>query len=178
MKRIMIIGASGSGKSTLARALGAQLALPVVHGDHFYFDPGWQKKPADEVMRLFNDASSQDRWVLDGNHGKSMEARAARSDAIIYMELGKWHRLRRTLWRTVRSFGKQRLDSADGCLENFNPSFHFDWVLGFDQRQKPKMDWFVDEWRDHKPVVILSSRNAVTRFLQNPLQGIEDVRPF
>jgi adenylate kinase family enzyme len=174
----MIIGASGSGKSTLARQLGEKFAVPVVHGDRFYFDARWVQKPKAETQRLFNEAASQEAWIIDGNNGSTMAYRAERADAIVYLELGKWRRLRRTLWRMLKSYGRTRPDSAAGCPERFDPAFQLDWVLGFDERQKPKMDWFVDEWRDKKPVVILSSPKAVARFLENPLEGIEAVRPL
>lgn len=177
MKRIMIIGASGSGKSTLARKLGPKLNLPVVHGDHFFFDAGWVQKPAEETIRLFNEAAAQEAWILEANHSKTMEARAERADAIIYLELGKWRRLGRTLWRSLKYFRRTRPDMAEGCPEKFDFAFHIDWVLGFDERSKAKMEWFVAQWSARKPVVILSSPKEVAAFLSAPEQSIEAVRP-
>lgn len=180
MQRIMIIGASGSGKSTLARALGTALDLPVVHGDHFFFDAGWVQKPSEETMRLFCEAAGAPTWVFDGNHSASMEVRAERADVIIYLHLNKWHRLLRTLWRSLRYYGRRRPDMAEACSERFDLTFHIDWVLGHDKRSKPKMDWFAEQWQDQKPVLRFSSARKINVFLQNPqayvAQHMKDMR--
>jgi adenylate kinase family enzyme len=177
MKRIMIIGASGSGKSTLARKLGSKLNLPVVHGDHFYFNAGWKQKSREETITLFDQAAARETWIIEGNNGSSMENRAKRADVIIYLELGKWHRLRRTLWRTVKSYGRSRPDVPSDCRERLDFKFHFDWVLGFDKRSKAKMEWFVAQWSERKPMVILSSAKEVAAFLEDPTQAIEAACP-
>lgn len=42
MRRIVILDKPGAGKSTLARKLGAKLALPAVHLDAGFYEPGWR----------------------------------------------------------------------------------------------------------------------------------------
>jgi adenylate kinase family enzyme len=177
MKRIMIIGASGSGKTTLARALGATLDVPIIHGDHFYFDAGWVLKSKHITQDLFVAAALTDAWVFDGNHSASMDMRAERADVIIYLQVNKWRRFMRTMWRSMLFYRRNRPDMAEGCLEQFDPRFHFDWVLGHDKRSKSKMDWFADTWQGRKPVLRFSSVKEINRFLRNPQSYVDQQKP-
>jgi len=165
MQRIMIIGASGAGKSTLARALGERLGLPVVHGDPFFFHPGWVPREKAETAALFNAAAMQDRWIIDGNNSSTMEFRAERADLIIYLELGRLRRLARTLLRTLRYWGRARPDMAPGCPERFDAAFQFDWVWNFDRHSGPKMAKFLTRWDGKRRILRLASPQAVREYL-------------
>jgi len=53
MQRILVIGSSGTGKSTLARQLASKLALPIIHLDQEYWQPGWvAREPAARQVRV------------------------------------------------------------------------------------------------------------------------------
>ena len=164
----MVIGAAGAGKSTLARAVGAVFDLPVIHGDAFYYDTSWVQKTPDETQALFDAAALGAAWVIDGNHGASMAARAERADLIIYVEAGRWRRLWRTLRRSVVSYRRTRPDMPAGCRERIDPAFHFDWVWNFDRRSRPKMMWFLDQWETRRRIVRLTTPQDARRFIDDP----------
>lgn len=176
LTRIMVCGASGSGKSTVARALGDALDLPVVHGDRFYWLPGWVARERAEVKRLFDEAALTDNWIIDGNNSESMMLRAERAQLIIYLHLNKYHRMWRVLLRTLRSFGRTRPDMGEGCPERFDRDFLFNWVWTHDKRSKPKMDWFADHWADQRPVLRLTTARDIARFAANPIAELKRLR--
>jgi len=176
-KRIMICGASGSGKSTLAAALGARLGLPVIHGDKFFFDPDWVQRPAEVTDAMFAKAAAGEAWVIDGNNSRTMDARAERTELIIYLSLGRVRRLRRTLWRTARGYGRVRADMAEGCPERFDPSFHFDWVWNYRRTSGPKMEAFLARWQGRRPILRLHGGRAARHFAADPSATFATIDP-
>jgi len=163
MKRIMIIGASGAGKSTLARWLGQSLNLPVVHIDSMYFTQGWVERPREETLVMIREATQAPEWVFEGNCSTSFDERAELSDLIVVLELGKVRRLMRTLWRSLRYYGRTRPEMARGCPERFDFEF-ISWVWNYDTHSRPKMEAFVQRWQGKRPIVRISSARQARRF--------------
>jgi shikimate kinase len=62
------MGISGNGKTTVARALARRLDAPYVELDAIYHQPGWQQLPRDEFRTRVDEATSADRWVVDGSY--------------------------------------------------------------------------------------------------------------
>jgi len=87
--RICIMGPSNSGKSTLADAISRKTALPAVHLDTLHHLPGsqWIPRAPAEFLRLHADAVNQERWVMDGNYTKCIEARLARATGLILLDV-------------------------------------------------------------------------------------------
>ena len=70
--RIYLIGASCSGVSTLGATLSAQMGVPVLDVDDFYWmptDPPFTTKrlPEDRVRLMQQRQSQTDGWVLSGS---------------------------------------------------------------------------------------------------------------
>ena len=85
MKRIIIIGCPGSGKSTLARALGEKLNLTVVHLDRLWWTKDQQHTSREEFDARLENALKLERWIIDGNYSRTMDARLQHCDTIIYL---------------------------------------------------------------------------------------------
>lgn len=168
MKRIMIIGASGSGKSTLARLLGQSTGLPVVHIDPMFFYEGWVQRPRDETEQMIRDAIQAPEWIFEGNCSSTYDERAELADLIVVLELGRLRRVLRTLWRTLRYFGRTRPEMAKGCPERFSWEFHFDWVWNYDTHSRPKTEEFLRRWHGRVPIVRLKGPNDVAAFVRDP----------
>lgn len=167
MKRIMIIGASGAGKSTLARWLGESLNLPVVHIDPMYFSEGWVQRQRAETEALIHQAIQADEWVFEGNFSSTFDERAELADLIVVLELGKVRRLLRTVWRTLRYYGRTRPEMTAGCPERFDAEF-INWVWEYDSHSRPKMEAFVARWQGRRPIVRISSARQARRFGRDP----------
>lgn len=86
MEKIAIIVAGGTGKSTLARELGEILKLPVYHLDTLYWKPGWVSTPTEEWEQVMVNLVSKDKWIIDGNYGKSIDIRLKKADTVIFLD--------------------------------------------------------------------------------------------
>jgi adenylate kinase family enzyme len=65
---VVVIGASGAGKTTFARELARRIAAPHVELDAIHWLPNWTERGPDEFRSLVDQATSADRWVLDGGY--------------------------------------------------------------------------------------------------------------
>ena len=163
----MIIGASGSGKSTLARELGKSLGLPVIHIDPMFFTEGWVQRPREETEALVREAIQATEWIFEGNFSSTFDERAELADLIVVLELGRVRRVWRTLWRSLRYYGRTRPDMARGCPERFDAEF-IKWVWNYDTHSRPKMEAFVDRWKGRKPILRIITARDGRRFGRDP----------
>ncbi|MFP2827391.1 AAA family ATPase [Citrobacter braakii] len=87
--RICIMGPSNSGKSTLTEAMSRKTNLPAIHLDQLYHLPGSNWVPRDnyEFLRLHKEVISQEKWIIDGNYLKCIEARLERATGLILFDL-------------------------------------------------------------------------------------------
>jgi adenylate kinase family enzyme len=162
----MIIGCGGSGKSTLAVRLGESLSLPVHHLDRLYWQPGWEKLPRDEWRALQEELCAQPVWILDGNYTSTMDVRFESADAIILLDLSTLSCLVGVIRRRFRFRGRSRPDMAEGCPEKLDWEF-LKWILRYRKDRRPKVLARLRELGESKRVVILPSRRAVRRYLEN-----------
>jgi len=47
----------------------------VIHLDSLYWQPGWIESPKADWQELVESLVSQDRWIMDGNYGGTLEMR-------------------------------------------------------------------------------------------------------
>ncbi|MCF3974098.1 AAA family ATPase [Paracoccus sp. EGI L200073] len=162
----MIVGGPGAGKSWIARRLGRISGLPVFHMDHIHWLPGWTPRDPLEKDMLTKDIHARDQWIFEGGHSRTYQARAARAEMLVWLDLPVGLRVRRVLWRSLRFHGRTRPDLPAGCPE----------ILG---RQTLNFLRFV--WRTAE-----TGRQAVRRVTDAPpahlrvvhLQGAAEIRDF
>lgn len=137
--RILVIGSPGSGKSTLARQLASRTGLPLHHLDQLYWRAGLVESHGaafrDEVERL----AAEPRWIIDGNYSGTLEARLARAEQVILLDLSPLRCTWRILKRVMTNYGKVRPDMAEGCAERFDLGFLW-YVLSFRLRALPRVE--------------------------------------
>ena len=165
MKRVMVFGGSGSGKSTLARDIGEITGLPVVHIDPMYWKPGWVPRSKAETRALVLEATAREAWVFDGNHHSTFEARIARADHAIWLDLPTWLRMWRVSARSWRYRGQTRPDMGADCPEHFSAYFIFYWVGGYYWRSRRKDVALMKTLPPHVNAVCLKSRRQVAAYL-------------
>lgn len=163
MERILIIGCSGSGKSRLARILGQKLGLPVVHLDQLWWQADWQNVTVEEFDSRLAMALSMDRWIIDGNYSRTMEARLSRCDTVIYLDFSRWACLLGMCQRILRNHGKTRSDMAAGCPERFSWEL-VKWIWNFNKNNRVQNDTYLAKAK-HAQSVVLKNRKEVKAFL-------------
>ena len=145
MKRVLIIGPCGSGKSTLLRKLGPLLGLPTHHLDRMNWKPGWIESDRDELRTRIADVVAQERWLIDGNYGGSLDLRLPRADTIIYLDFPIALCLWRVFRRMMSASRSERPDMTEGCTERLDLAFLFyvaTWAMGPRKRTETKLAGF------------------------------------
>lgn len=127
MQRVMIIGPCGAGKSTAGFALAERTGLPLFHMDKLGWNPGWIETETPVLREQVAAIAAQDRWIIEGNYGGTMELRLPRADTVVYLDYRVRLCLYRILRRIVQYRGKSRPDMAEGCPERLD--FAFLWYV-------------------------------------------------
>ena len=164
MRRVIVIGSGGAGKSTLARRIAARTGLPLVHLDTLYWRPGWQAMPHDEWDATIRELVAHDAWVIDGNYGRTLSARIAACDTIVFLDVPR----RVSLWRIVRRrlqyVGRARPDIAPGCPEQLTWEFIW-WVWTYPARRRAEILLKLDRVKHEKRVVVLRTNAELEHFV-------------
>ncbi len=131
MQRVLVVGPCGAGESTLATALAKRTGLPLVHMDQLAWKLGWIDSDRAEVLERLAPIVAQDRWLIDGNYGSTLEPRLAHADTVVHLDYPVTLCLARLAGRVWRLRGTTRPDMTAGCPERFDPAFF----------------WYVARWR-------------------------------
>ena len=164
MERIMIIGCGGAGKSTLARQLGEKLDIPVVHLDKLFWRPGWVQVSQEEFDELHRREIAKDRWIMDGNFGRTIPERIARCDTVIYLDYNRFTCLMGVLKRVLTTYGKSRPDMGEGCPERIDFEF-LKWVWNFNKNKRERNYRLLRE-ATHANTILLKNRRETAAFLR------------
>lgn len=84
--KIIIIGCPGSGKSTFARALHKITELPLFYLDRLYWNEDRTTVPKEVFRQRLQDVLGQERWIIDGNYGSTMELRMQSCDTVVFLD--------------------------------------------------------------------------------------------
>lgn len=101
MERVVVVGTSGAGKTTVARSIGAVLDAPVVELDSLRHLPGWEQRPEAEFINLVAEATSGDRWVVDGNYSEVRQMLWSRAQVVVWLDYPRWRVMGRIVPRTL-----------------------------------------------------------------------------
>lgn len=156
--RVMIIGCCGAGKSTITGALARHYDLPIVHLDHVFWRPGWNRVPAGEWEATVDSLTAADRWIHDGNYGSTLARRAPRADLVVLIDTPRW----RCFWRVI----KRRLrggENIPGCHERITWGL-LKYIWQYRKHHQPKNLADIDQHSDAS-LIRLSSGRDISRYL-------------
>lgn len=163
MERVILLGCGGAGKSTMARQLGEITGLPVVHLDKLYWRENWTPLSNEEFDALQQVELQKEKWIMDGNFGRTLSWRLERCDTIIYLDYPRWQCVLGVLKRIVTSYGRTRPDMGPGCKERFDWEF-LGWVWNFNRNKRERFYRMIGETKQAQ-VIILRNRKEGRAFL-------------
>lgn len=163
--RVTVVGTSGSGKTTLARELSATLGLPFIEIDALNWQAGWRDlytHEPEEFQRRLEEATRGERWVIDGNYGRTVEAALIRDRAthFVWLDYGRPLVMRRVIWRSfVRAASGRELWAGTGNVERFSdwlkPDHPIPWAWRTWARRRAQYEAFVGAKPTHLTVIRL-----------------------
>jgi len=171
MRRVAIIGSSGSGKSMLARRLGDITGLPVVHIDTLFWLPGWVARGEAEFDEVLRQEVAKDRWIIDGNYSRTMPARLAAADTVIWLDFARRVCLWRAVKRRIIHHGKSRPDMSAGCAEKIDLEFLL-WIWRYPARSRARTIERLACLDGGKTVLHFRRPRDVARWLAAPPQSL------
>ena len=164
MKRLMVIGCCGSGKSTFSKKLQEITKLPLIHLDQCYWLPNWEEPGKESWSTIMIELVKNDKWIIDGNYGGTMNIRIERADTIIYLDYPTWKCLWRITKRILRYRGQVRPDMPTGCAERFDLDFYH-YVATFNMRRRKGILRKLKKVEDEKQIFRLTNNKAIEKFL-------------
>ncbi|MHB1685008.1 MAG: DNA topology modulation protein [Bacilli bacterium] len=165
--RIAVIGSGGAGKSTFSRRLGEISGLPVIHLDQLYWRSGWVETPREQWVAVQREMVEQDKWIMDGNYGSTMDMRLEAADTVIFLDFPRALCLARVLKRRVQYHGRTRPDLGEGCEEKMDLEF-LKWIWNFPKRERANILSRLDAAsRRGKAIVHLRSPKQVDEYLRS-----------
>lgn len=163
--RIMIIGCGGTGKSTLAIELGKILGMEVIHLDLLFWKPGWIETDKPAWIKINEDISTKERWIIDGNYCSTMDIRLMKADTVLFLDLPRRICLWQVLKRRILFNNKKRPDISEGCPESISWDF-IKWIWYFPKDTRPQILKKLNACQDNKKIIILSSNKDIKSFLK------------
>jgi adenylate kinase family enzyme len=162
--RIAVIGSPGAGKSTLARVIADATGLPLIHLDREYWQPGWVEPDKADWQARNAELVAGERWVIDGNYGSSLPARAARATVIVWLDLPTRVCLAGAVRRLLRYRDRVRPDMREGCPERLDAEFmkFLHYIATFRRRKRPAL--VAELARSGRPVVRIGSTGERAAF--------------
>ena len=165
MERIIITGSPGSGKSTLAGLMAERLSLPLIHLDALFWRPGWVSVSREEFDRLLAEAMAGERWIIDGDYGRTLAVRLQRADTAVFFDYPTYLCLFRTLKRIITNLGAVRPDMGEGCPERLDLEF-LRYVCGYRRKQRGKV---LEKLRSAESVnvIVIKNRREYNAFVRS-----------
>lgn len=167
--RILVVGSAGAGKSTLAMALASALELPVIHLDKLWWLPGWRNRSQEEFDRMLDRELAKEAWIMDGNYNRTLKARLARADCVLWLDLPRLVCVFSVLRRIAANRGRTRLDMGEGCPERLDWEF-LRWVWDFPRKDGAELKKALGRCSAPQ-VIVLRSRGQANRLLREVRRG-------
>lgn len=163
----MIIGGCGCGKTTLAKKLSDRLQLPLIHLDVLYWRDNWQHVSRDKFDEQLLQEVTKPKWIIDGNHGRTMPLRLKHCDTVIYMDYSRLKCSCGVIKRVIKNYGKSRPDMGGYCPESFDMGkFKFFRSVWHFNRNNRKLYYDMLHNANDVKIIILKSNRQVRGFLQ------------
>ncbi len=125
LQRINLVGTSSCGKSTLGKRLSKILDAPYTEMDALFHEPNWTEAKPEVFRERVANATSPNKWVLDGNyHSKTHDIKWSRATMILWLDMPFSTNMYRAVTRAVnRAWTQRELWPGTGNRESFRQTF-------------------------------------------------------
>ncbi len=162
MKKVIVIGGSGSGKSTFARKLRDVVGLPLYHLDNVFWNEDRTHVSREVFDRRLDVILEYDRFIIDGEYGRTIERRIAAADTIFYFDIPLAERLDGAVARV----GTVHPD-LPWTEESFDPEFE-KWIRDYDTDQRPVTLALLEKY-SNRNIITFKSIEEADLYLMNSL---------
>ena len=163
MRKILVIGCPGSGKSTFARALHDKTGLPLYHLDMMYWNADKTTVEKSVFLERLSAVLAEDKWIIDGNYGSTMELRVTACDTAILLDYSVDMCLDGIRKRRGRPRGEMP------WIETEEDAEFIAFVKSYGEQQRPRVMALLEKHKTDKRIVIFRDRAEATAFLQEML---------
>ena len=160
MEKVLVIGCPGAGKSTLARRLHDLTGLPLYHLDLIWHLPDRSHVPQEVFDRCLSEILAKERWIIDGNYGRTLEMRLEKCDTVLFLD----YPLDVCLSGATARVGKKRSD-LPWVEECFDGEFR-QWILDFPREQLPQIYELLSRVGRGKKILIFHSRAEAEKWIK------------
>lgn len=170
LKRVAVVGCAGAGKSTFSQQLGEVTGLPVIHLDRYFWKPGWVETPTERWREVVTALASEERWIMDGNYGSTLDLRLPLADTIIWFDFPRRICLYRVLKRTA--LNRPRPDLPEGCSERVDKDFlsFLSWIWNFNKRSRLEIQGLLSGLSHDPEIFRLASDDEKDQLLRRLLE--------
>ena len=139
--RAIVVGCPGAGKSTFARALRDQTHLPLYYLDMLWHKPDKTTISREEFDRRLKAIMAKDKWIIDGNYGRTLEPRFQACDTVFLLDLP----VHDCLAAAEARIGTPREDMP--WVETELDEEFRQWILHFPQNELPAVYQLIDRYQ-------------------------------
>jgi adenylate kinase family enzyme len=159
VERVLVIGSPGAGKSSFARRLREKSGLPLYYLDMIWHLPDRTTVTREEFDRRLEEILREDRWIIDGNYGRTLERRLMRCDTVFLLDLP----VEVCLEGAKERVGKQRED-LPWKEEELDPEFRR-WIIDFPGEQLPRIYELLEQYKEGRQIIVFRSREEADEWL-------------
>jgi adenylate kinase family enzyme len=159
MNKAIVIGCPGSGKSVFSRALHEITSLPLYHLDMIYWREDKTVISREELIEKIKEIGENDKWIIDGNYGATMELRMSLCDTIFFLDYPSNVCLEGIIARR----GAHRADMPWADPDEPDGEF-VDFVKNYNSQNRPHVLKRIEKYSD-KDIHIFKSREEADGFL-------------
>ena len=161
MQKVIVIGSPGAGKSTFARRLRDKTGLPLYYLDSIWHRPDKTTILKEEFDHQLSQILAADRWIIDGNYGRTLEMRLQACDTVFLFDLSVDDCL-----AGIRERVGQTREEMPWIETELDEEFR-QWVLDFPHEQLPKIYRLLEQYGKEKAVWIFHSRQEADDYLRS-----------
>lgn len=158
MNRVIIIGPGGAGKSTFSRKLAEITKLPLYNLDNIYWNETKEHITREEFNEELEKILKEDKWIIDGDYGRTYEIRIKRADTIYFLD----YSLETCLNGVSSRIGTKRADCPFIETE-FDEEFK-EWIINWPKNKRPIVIELLEKYND-KNIIIFKNRKEAEEYL-------------